>query len=86
MVKTETDKPESKLEAKPESKPDSTLVAKPEFKGGSKPESKDDLKSGFPSLGREVGNSPICPAAGQLVGQFPRYRHKQSFVLVCELA
>jgi H+-transporting ATPase len=59
MVKTETDKPESKLEAKLESKPDSTPVAKPEFKGGSKPESKDDLKSvSMPELQKKLSSSP----------------------------
>ena len=57
MVKTETDKPESKAETKPESK--LTPVGKPESTDGSKPESKDDLKSlTMPELQKKLGSSP----------------------------
>ncbi len=54
-MKTETEKPESKAEAKPKPKPDSTPVVKPE----SKPDAKDDLKSlPMPEVEKKLGSSP----------------------------
>ncbi|MGA7462053.1 MAG: plasma-membrane proton-efflux P-type ATPase [Candidatus Korobacteraceae bacterium] len=70
-MKAVADKPESKLEAKPESnpdskptakpesKPDSTPATKPASKSGATPDPKDDLKSlPMPEVEKKLGSSP----------------------------